>query len=184
MRIIISLLTILLTCSVAHAASYYYCAHGNSYIHLGDSLLRVKQICGEPDATTVKTVNPEKPGRVIRWFYNFKFHTTDKSIKKSDLNFHPMHVDFDTTGTVIGITDKGKQVKSTNYCSPNTYIKVGDSMNFIFLTCQAPLMRYEFTAPLSQTNAILQTTLIYKYDTLSPPVKFIFHDMKLVEIGK
>lgn len=181
MRQIIPLTIILCFFSSAHAANYYFCNKTNNYIHLGDNITHVKQMCGNPLTSTTKVSQATKTIKVTRWIYNV---TPNKPYTEYQL--HPdkgiLMFDFDKNDKLVQILLKGKRLQQTSACLYNQSIKIGDSSFMVVNRCWAPNSIQRLIIKLSQNRSIIQTILTYQQNKYAPKTALIFQNNVLTSI--
>ena len=168
--------------SSAHAASYYFCNKTNNYIHLGDTIAHVKQMCGTPITSTTKVSQSTKTIEVTRWIYN----ATPKK-PYTEYQLHPdkgiLTFDFDKNDTLVQILLKGKQLQQTTACLYQQPIKIGDSSLMVANRCWTPNSIQYLTINLPENSSIIQTTLTYQSSAYIPTTTLIFQNNKLTSIA-
>ncbi|MGD9108356.1 MAG: DUF2845 domain-containing protein [Gammaproteobacteria bacterium] len=182
MRKIISLTIILCSFSAAKAANYYFCDKTNNYIYLGDSIARVKQMCGDPITSITKVSQAANIIKVTRWTYNV---TPSKPYTEYKLNPDKgiLTFDFDKNHRLVQILLKGKQLQQTTACLYQQPIKIGDSSFMVVNRCWMPNSIQHLTIKLLQNRSNIQTILTYQSSSYMPTTTLIFQNNKLTSIS-
>lgn len=181
MRKIIPLTIILCSFSSAHAANYYFCNKANNYIHLGDTITHVKQMCGNPLTSTTTAFQAVKTIKITRWSYNSTPRTP-----YTEYQLHPnqgiLTFDFDKNDKLVQILFKNQQLQQTTACLYQQSIKIGDSKLMVINRCWTPNSIQQLTIKLPQNRSIIQTTLTYQSSTYMPTTTLIFQNNILTSI--
>jgi hypothetical protein len=163
----------------AHAATQYFCPSSNQYINLGASIAEARAKCGPPHTATTSPYTLKKTRLVDQWVYNYQPNTI--------LRFGTIHtrkgalvVNF-INNKVIEILVNGHSVASTNFCSNNLPVKVGDNNLTIRQLCDQPTIIQKTKQTISQqkTQKVVWT---YQANDYIPANTLTFISGKLVSI--
>lgn len=169
----------ILLSSVVYAQDFYFCSQTSNYVYINDSLESVQQNCGKPISTETSEIQPTETREIERWTYNYHPNAALRNGQQKygkDLFI----VDF-YENQAVKIMVQGQSVQSTNYCSPFTAIKLGDTGPVVYQVCRYPTTKETINVPVSD-KSIQQTILTYPDTTTGQNVKLIFHDGQLAKI--
>src|SRR3990167_7467103 len=110
----------------------FFCPTNFSQIDFGDSLDKVKQICGAPEKETSKDLEPNVPQE---WTY-FIPQTVMLNASTEAQGTVKTSVTFDKDGNAINISANGIGVGATTICGSN--IQLGDSQDAVKSACGTP----------------------------------------------
>jgi hypothetical protein len=114
---------LLLISTQAHA---WFCPNNFSIIQAGDSLDKIKQLCGKPLSEKTTKQEPKTPQE---WGYYVAVNPPNPATVK-------MTVVFDVNGIVNNITVTSMSIASTSLCGGT--ISVGNTMQAVKAACGSP----------------------------------------------
>jgi len=175
LSVIISLLFI--TPLMFAQQNYFYC--NNTYIYPGDSLDKVKAICGAPLHKQKKMVTHVKFQKAEQWIYNFQ-PNSGVNFGKMKTKANALIINF-INNKIHQIFVEGQPVTKTYFCRPDVPIKIGDTGPYVYELCMWPNYKQDITLK-SPSAPVAQIILTYQPSPHNQPTILHFENGKLVDI--
>jgi len=140
-----------------------FCPNGFNQIDIGDSVDKVTQACGKPDAQKTSKTAENQPQE---WNYYVRLDPSQSASVK-------MTVAFDTNKKVMNITVNAQSLATTSLCGPP--ISTSDTADTIKTACGKPAFINQ-SQPQGTPNMTETTELLYNS---TPPTTLTFENGKL-----
>lgn len=153
-----------------------FCPTNFNQIEIGNSIDKVKELCGKPDKEDTKKVEENVPQE---WNY-FVAQSVDMGMGTNQPAQGTLKTSFmfDKDGKLINISVNGIGVGATNICGTN--VQLGDKQDSVKNACGDPTFVNKQTSTATGTPTKTQEIIEFIYNT-TPPIKLIFIDGKLTE---
>lgn len=158
----------------------FFCPTNFKQIDIGDTIDKVTQTCGKPNATK-ESKSPIVDENVPQeWTYYVNVSSNNFIGNMQNQGSIKMTVSFDKDGKAINISVNGVGMGNAGMCSST--IQVGSSRDQVKSACGDPafINKQAPSATATATTPGENTTTIYEYQS-NPPVKLIFNNGILTE---
>lgn len=155
----------------------FFCPTNFQQINLGDTMVKVLELCGKPETQISK---PKEEPVPQEWIYYLP-QTVSNSMNNTVQGTLKTTVSFDAAGNAINLSVNGIGVGGTDICGTN--IQLGSNIKEVEKACGKPLMINKASPPdipeglLAPTKNEI-TEFIYR---TNPPISLIFENAVLVE---